>query len=466
MLVMHFPNEGTSASSWMLCGSRYCAVVDPARNPAPCIEAAGRAGLRISTVLETHLHADFVSGHTALAAAGARIAAPRASKCAFEHDPVSGGDTLTIEDMRISVVDTPGHTPDHVSYVVTDLSRGTDPVCVFCGDTLFVGDVGRPDLFPGKASRLAGMLHSSLHERLLSLPDHCAVMPAHGEGSLCGRSIGRMPWSTVGYERLWNPALRIAGREDFVRFVTTAMPPVPDHFTRCSRINASGPVPVGELPDPPALSPEAFRERMDAGAAVVDARSYEAYGGLHIPGSFSIDLDGSFSTFSGWILPPDRDLLLVAENPARAARAVAGLRDVGMDRVAGFLEGSMPAWARAGYDAESVIQLAPGRLTAIVDGGEDWNIVDVRSREDFEGCHLEGSVNIPAHELRTRFSELVPTRPTLVMCGSGRRSSMAASILQMNKFRTVFNLAGGFAAAVRCSPELGKRLGGAVTRPG
>jgi hydroxyacylglutathione hydrolase len=341
MLIKHFFVEKIAHSSYLIAGNHACVVVDPERNIEGYLAAAADLDVRITHIIETHLHADFVSGHMDLAdATGADIYAPKLAKCAFPHVAVREGDGFEIEHMRFDVLETPGHTPEHVSYVVTDTVRGSKPACVFSGDTLFVGDVGRPDLFPGRARELADKLYDSLHEKLLKLPDFCEVLPAHGAGSLCGRAMASKWRSTIGYEKRYNSALRIKDRDAFVGSLTENMPAAPDHFGRLSAINAKGPTPVRKLPAPRALLPHEFEERTRARrTTVVDVRSYDAYGGQHLRNSISLPLAGNFPTFAGWVLPHDHHILLVAENRDQVLAATSWLRRVGLDRADAFLEG-------------------------------------------------------------------------------------------------------------------------------
>lgn len=453
MHIEQFFVEYIAHSAYLLCGERTCAAIDPPRDTEQVLQAARRLGMRITHVLLTHLHADFVSGHMDLAAStGARIVAPRTAGCSFEHLPVSEGVSLAFESVRATVLETPGHTPEHVSYVAADLSRGPDPVAVFCGDTLFVGDVGRPDLFPGRAGELASLLYESLHRKLLALPDHCLVCPAHGAGSLCGSAIGAMRTSTVGYERAFNRMLSL-GREEFAAGLTRGMPPVPDHFARCSSENAAGPPLLSTLPAPRELDAAEFASLVESGAVVIDSRSYESFGGMHVPGSLSIDMSGNFPILSGWVVPPGRDILVVTGDEAAAREAVAHLRRVGLDRVAGHLGGGIYSWARAGNPVNRVFQVSPCELASVLDSDEKWNVIDVRSPAEFRKRRLRNSINIPVADLRTRAAGLPPTIPTLVLCGTGRRSSLGASILLMNGFKSVFNLAGGFSAALSCMKD-------------
>jgi glyoxylase-like metal-dependent hydrolase (beta-lactamase superfamily II)/rhodanese-related sulfurtransferase len=445
MFIQPFFVKGLAHSSYLLGGAGTCAIVDPARDVQMYLDAAKAMGMAITHVLETHLHADFISGHLDLAeATGAAIYAPKAGRCRFKHVPVAEGDAIRIEDLRLDVLETPGHTPEHVSYVVTDLARGREPVAVFCGDTLFVGDVGRPDLFPGKARELASSLFDSLYRRLLKLPAFCEVLPAHGAGSLCGRAMGAKRTSTIGYERRYNAALRIRRRDAFIRSLTTNMPPAPDHFGRCSAINGRGPALVRTLPRPVPMAPAEFdRRRRRRGTAVLDIRDYAAFGGQHVPGAWHIDLGGNFATFAGWVVPPDRDILLVAAGADQAAEAAVWLRRVGLDRAVGYLDGGLFAWAKAGRPTAHVPQISAQELRRMATGKAPLTVLDVRAPREFEAAHIEGAVNIPAPDVRTRSGELRRDVPIVTVCSTGHRSSLAASILKQKGFDHVLNLAGG-----------------------
>ncbi|MCQ8894064.1 MAG: rhodanese-like domain-containing protein [Methanolinea sp.] len=338
------------------------------------------------------------------------------------------------------------HTPEHVCYIATDKSRGRTPVALFSGDTLFVGDVGRPDLFPGRAEELATSLFENLQAKVLTLPDECELYPAHGMGSLCGRAMAAKRTSTIGYERKYNYALQIRDREEFVRALTSDMPAAPDHFSRCSEINRKGPALMRDLPKPVPLAPEEFNRRACGdGAVLLDVRGYPAFSGLHIPGSWHIDLSGNFPTQAGWVLPPGQDVYLVVENREQAMEAALQLKRVGFDRVAGYLDGGMLLWGTAGLPIDRVPVIGPADAHALLRKG-DAVLVDVRSREECTAASVEGSVHIPWHDLRARYTELDPGMHTIVMCRGGQRASIAASILKMKGFKSVSNLGGGFSA--------------------
>lgn len=457
MIVQQFFIKGIAHSSYLLGGTETCAIVDPRRDVDIYLDAAASLGMKITHILETHLHADFISGHLDLAErTGAKIYAPKAGQCAFDHVALAEGDVIDLEDMKINVLETPGHTPEHISYVVADSARGPEPVSVFCGDTLFVGDVGRPDLFHGRAQELADTLYASLHEKLLKLPDFCEVYPAHGAGSLCGRAMGAKRTSTIGYERRFNAALQIRDKAEFIASLTTDMPPAPDHFSRCSAINGSGPVPVRRLPPMKPLEPRSFKEALAReDALLVDIRTYDAFGGHHIPGSYHLDLTGNFATFAGWVLPPDRDVYLVSADDAQAFKAAVWMRRVGIDALKGYLAGGMSAWVGEGFVAGHVRQVSAPELRELSCTGTDLTLIDVRSPGEYAAFHIEGAINIPAPEMREKYRDLDPSVETVVICGAGQRSSLAASILKRQGFERVINTAGGMTgyAAAGFGPE-------------
>jgi glyoxylase-like metal-dependent hydrolase (beta-lactamase superfamily II)/rhodanese-related sulfurtransferase len=443
MFVQSFFVAGLAHLSYLLGGKNTCAIVDPRRDVEEYLSAAKSMGMRITHILETHLHADFVSGHMDLAArTGAEIIAPRAGKCSFPHRAVAEGDEFQIEDMSIRVLDTPGHTPEHITYAVTDSSRGADPAAIFCGDTLFVGDVGRPDLFPGQAVELAGKLFESLG-KLKALPDHTLVLPAHGAGSLCGRAMGAMRFSAVGYEKRYNRELQHKTLEAFRGSLLSGMPEAPDHFSRCSDINRKGPAKAEGLETARPFSAQEVYQWMQKGAVILDGRDFWAFGGAHIPGAWNIDMAGNFQTFSGWMIPPDKPIVLVAEPENRAGEAVTLLRRVGLDRVIGWLDGGMHSWNVAGLPEEHIPQISAQELAAVVAKDSKSVVLDVRGKLEFETLHLNGAVNIAAPDLRKRHGEVPKDRPVYVICNSGHRSSLACSILKQQGFKNVANAVGG-----------------------
>lgn len=445
MLLKHFFVGKIAHSSYLLAGKKHCAVIDPQRDVDVYITEARAMGVEITHILETHLHADFVSGHMDLAErTGARIHMAKSAQCTFDHVALSEGDSIELEDMLLQVWETPGHTPEHLSYVVIDKSRSDSPLGVFVGDTLFVGDVGRPDLFPDMAEELARKLHHSLHDRLLKLPDYVEVYPAHGAGSLCGRSMGSKWRTTIGYERNFNPALQIKDISVFTESLTQNMPPAPDHFSRCSDINRHGPALVADLPTMEEFGPHPFRERMSAADFVLlDARGYHAFAGQHIPGVWHLDLNGNFPTFAGWVLPTDKDILLIADDYEKALEANTWARRVGVDRIVGCLDGGMVAWAVAGLKTSHIELSSAEDLHEMISGTSSFVLLDVRTELEYADTHIQGAINIPVAELRTRHHELSKDKTTVLICSSGNRSTLGASILKQHGFNDVYNVAGG-----------------------
>lgn len=445
MLIKHYFVNKIAHSSYILAGQKTCAVIDPQRDIDLYLREARAMGVEITHILQTHLHADFISGHMDLAKrTGAKIYMADSGRATFDHEALGEGDTIQLENMKLSVIETPGHTPEHLSYVVTDESRGESPIGVFVGDTLFVGDVGRPDLFPDMADELAGKLYHSLHDKLMKLPDYCEVYPAHGAGSLCGRAMGAKYLTTIGYERKYNPVLQIENKNDFIKSLTVDMPPAPDHFSRCSDINRDGPARIDQLPTMAELTVEQFKEKMkEAGVQLVDSRQYLAYGSQHIPNSWHLDLNGNFPTFAGWVLPTDKDFLLIADDYQKALESNTWARRVGVDRIVGYLDGGITAWITAGLDTRSITQISSQDLHDMVTGEEKFVLIDVRAPAEYEDSHIEGAINIPVADLRTRYKELNKDEKLILICSSGNRSSLGTSILAQHGFTNLYNVPGG-----------------------
>lgn len=457
MYVEQYYTDGIAHLSYLVGGKTSCAVIDPKRDVEEYIETAKRMQLTITHILETHLHADFISGHMDLARrTGAKIYAPKSGGCTYEHVAVREGDSFDIEDMHFEVLDTPGHTPDCICYVVTDRSRGNEPTAVFSGDTLFVGDVGRPDLFPGRGDELASQLYANLRDKLLKLPDMCLVYPAHGAGSLCGKAMGAMRVSTVGFERRFNPALQHATEAKFKKALLSGMPEAPDHFARCSEINRRGPALVAEMPPPRRLSPEEVRSLAERGHAILDTRDYAAFGGAHIPGAYNIDAAHNFSTFAGWLLPADIPIVLVAPSDDQVPQLATMLRRVGLDDVVGYLGGGMGPWIVGGLPIGHVPTIAIHEVQrSCEEGKKQMTILDVRAASEWDVSHIDGAVHIPLPGTRTRQGELDPEGTTVLVCKSGARASTAASILERHGFKNLAIMAGGMTAwtAAGLAPE-------------
>jgi len=444
MLLKHYYVEKIAHSSYIVAGSETCAVVDPSRDVDLYIKEAEKLGVKITHILETHLHADFLSGHIELAEkTGATMYFPKSGEAKFDHVSLEEGDKFKVEDMEFEVIETPGHTPEHITYILRDLSRSEDPLGIFCGDTLFVGDVGRPDLFPDRKEELANKLYDSLFNKILKLPDFVEVYPAHGAGSLCGKAMGAKYRSTIGYERKHNPVLQNKNIDKFVKSLTEDMPEVPDHFARCSALNAQGPLPIYKLPELKKMQAGEFYEKaIQEDIFVLDTRSYSGFGGQHVPKSYNIDFISNLPTFAGWVLPQDKKILLVAEDKQRAKESALWLYRVGIDKVIGYIDGSMKSWLTKGYQTSSVPQVHPSTVDKYKNNS-NYIIVDSRDKKAYEENHVEGSVNIPSPDLRTRYTELDKDKNIIIYCNSGARSSLGASILKSKGFENIWNLGGG-----------------------
>jgi glyoxylase-like metal-dependent hydrolase (beta-lactamase superfamily II)/rhodanese-related sulfurtransferase len=429
--------------SYLLGGKECCAIVDPSRDVDLYLKAARKMGFKITHILETHLHADFISGHLELKEkTGAKIYFSALADGQFEHQSLKEGDRFNLDDISIEILDTPGHTPEHISYVAIDNSRGKDPVILFSGDTLFVGDVGRPDIFPEKAKELASKLYTSLR-KLKELPDFCEVLPTHGAGSFCGKSIGANRWSTVGYEKKYNEILQINSRDKFITSLLKEMPPIPDYFKRCSNINRQGPELVKNLADIKPLKPEQFEGIcQNNNAEIIDCRDYEAFGSQHILGSYGIDLGTNFPTFAGWIIPPEKKIFLIASNSQAVQEAVVWLRRVGLDNIIGFLEGGMNAWVESGFRTNHISQVSASEFNEIR-SKKKINIIDVRMPSEYKTNHLKGAINIPFPDLRQEYTKLKEDDEYFLICSSGRRSILGISILEKKGFKKLTNVSGG-----------------------
>ena len=435
-----------------------CAIVDPQRDVDQYLQEAAARGLTIRHVIETHLHADFVSGHVELARrTGATIHIGRRAGAAFPHHPLADGDELAMGSVVLRVLETPGHTPEGISVLVFDRARGEAPRMVLTGDTLFIGDVGRPDLVSAKgcsARDMAGLMYDSLRAKLMTLPDGTEVFPAHGAGSACGRNISSALSSTIGEQKRLNWALQPMSREDFVAAATADLPPSPRYFSRDAEINRLGAPALSELPPPPALSPAEVEQRLHDGAIVLDVRDAASFGAGHVPGSVNIGLSGSIAPWAGALLRVDVPIVLVAGAVGQLSEAVVRLARVGLHDVVGSLDGGLAAWAAAGRPIESVPQLTvdvlAGRLAA--QGGRgaargapagQLLVLDVRRPGEHQAGHVPGALNLPLNELEQRLGEVDATRPVAVICASGYRSSAAASLLQRAGWRDVANVTGG-----------------------
>jgi hydroxyacylglutathione hydrolase len=444
-------------ASYLIGDGGEAVVVDPSRDIEMYLAEARAHGLAILWVLETHLHADFVSGHRELASAtGATVGIGARAGAAYPHRALNDGDEIRVGDVVLRALETPGHTPEHLSYLVFEHAGDEKPWSVLTGDTLFVGDVGRVDILSSRlpVAELAGLMYDSLHGKLLKLPDATRVYPAHGAGSLCGKSIGRESWSTIGQQRMMNPALREMSREAFVAEITRDVPETPVYFLHSRDMNQAGPALIAGRDLPPGVDAAAFAAAASAGAIVLDTRPTAEYCRGHVPKSLHVGLDGQYASWVGTLARPSDPLLLVTD-AGREEEAVLRLARVGYENVAGLLAGGFDAWKRAGMPVASVPTVDVVDAVTAMAGGEPGatansrGLIDVRRPGEWNDGHVEGAVHIPLSELPTRAKELERDREWVVMCASGYRSAIGASVLERAGFTRVSNATGGMDALRR-----------------
>jgi len=437
-------------ASYLIGSEGIAAVIDPQRDVRIYMDAAQQHGLRISHIIETHLHADFVSGHQELAQnTGATIYLGEGSGATFPHRAVRDGDEVEFGKCRLRFLQTPGHTLESISVVAIDLERGSDPYAVFTGDTLFIGDVGRPDLSENHTpQQLAGLLYDSLRQKLLGLPDGVLVYPAHGAGSMCGRNISADRNSTIGRERLTNYALQPMNREQFVEVMTQDLPARPEYFQRDVDVNRHGAPALDSLPPISSLSPAEVLRRQQEGTTILDTRPATAYCSAHVPGSIQIGLGGQFAAWAGALLGLDRDLILVAEDEQAAEEARLRLARVGIERVVGKLGEGIMGWTHAGLPLAEMGQIPVHELSAEIARNPELSVVDVRRQAEWNQGHMPGALLRPLDQLPKGMASLDPEKLTAVHCRSGYRSVIACSLLEAHGFRKLMNVLGGFDAWV------------------
>jgi hydroxyacylglutathione hydrolase len=444
---MHFQQFFLSClahASYFVSSEGEAVVIDPQRDIQQYLDEARAAGVSIKYVIETHLHADFVSGHRELAErTGARIYLGAKADAGFPHVPIHDGDELRFGDCKLTFYETPGHTLESVSIVLTDEASSPEPYAVFTGDTLFIGDVGRPDL-GGEPRELAGMLYDSLHGKLLRLPDEVLVYPAHGAGSLCGRAMSEDRSSTIGRERAANYALQVADKSAFVDLMTEDLPDRPAYFASDVELNRAGAALLSDLRDLPALDPRQAQAMQQRGTLIVDVRDEYAFGTAHIPESVNIGLDGQFASWAGQVVGLDVDIVLLGKDVAAVDEARMRLTRVGIDRTVGYVLDGIAAWREAGLPLATLQQIEPSAFAERVRSG--LQTVDVRRDPEWSTGHVAGAVHLPLNRLLASLDDLDRGKAVGVYCKSGYRSAIAGSLLQRSGFKEVVNLAGGIDA--------------------
>jgi glyoxylase-like metal-dependent hydrolase (beta-lactamase superfamily II)/rhodanese-related sulfurtransferase len=438
-------------ASYLIGDGGEAAVVDPSRDVQMYLDEAKAHGLTIRWILETHLHADFVSGHRELAArTGATIGIGAGADAQYPHRALREGDDIALGGARLRVMETPGHTPESLSFVVFEREGDAAPWAVLTGDTLFVGDVGRVDILSSRlpVEELAGMMYDSLHGKLLKLPDATRVYPAHGAGSLCGRGIRAESWSTIGQERMMNAALADHGRAAFIAGATQDVPETPVYFLHSRDTNRLGPTLDAERPMPPAIAPADAAARVEQGAVLLDTRSPWAYAVAHPRGALHVGLDGQYASWVGTLVTPDTPLILIADR-GREEEAVMRLARVGYERVEGLLEGGAEVWRAAGLPVARCESFQVSRGAP-----PDWRVLDVRRAPEWVSHHFEGAVHVPLGQLGEKLATLDRDAPWLVVCAGGYRSYIGASVLERAGFTRVAAGADGMDAALRARSAL------------
>jgi hydroxyacylglutathione hydrolase len=455
-------------ASYMIGSDGEAAVVDPQRDVDIYLKAAEEQNLKIRHIFETHLHADFVSGHRELAArTGAQIYIGAQAAAGFPHVALRDGFEVKMGWVRVRALETPGHTPESVCLVIADEEKSPQPWAALTGDTLFIGDVGRPDLSRTHTpQQLAGLLYDSLHQKLLALPDAVLVYPAHGAGSLCGRAMRAEKSSTIGTERLTNYALQIASREEFIRQVTANLPARPDYFLEDAEINRAGAAPLKDLAPLRALSPADVRALLAQNAYVLDVRPGDQFAAGHVPGSVNIALAGQFASWAGGIFGIHAQPVLAGESDAQIEEARMRLARVGIEDLRGYLAGGIAAWQNAGLPLLATPQISPQDLHKKLNDGNgrrldapEIAVLDVRREGEWQAGHIAQAELRPLDTFPQSLPRIDANRTVAVHCKSGYRSIIACGLLERAGYRNLVNVTGGFDAWHAAGlPEVSEQL--------
>jgi hydroxyacylglutathione hydrolase len=466
MFLKRFFEPSLAQASYLIgCpGAGAAIVIDPNRDIDQYITAAEAEGVKVTHVTETHIHADYVSGSRELASrTGAQLYLSDEGDADWKYGfaaaagatLIRDGDRITVGSVFIDVVHTPGHTPEHVSFLVTDSAGASEPIAVASGDFIFVGDVGRPDLLE-KAANIKGtmevgarMLYASLRT-FDAQPDWLQVWPGHGAGSSCGKGISAIPHSTLGYERRFNWAFQVKSEAEFVDAVLAGQPEPPTYFAEMKRVNKVGPRILHGFPRPELLQVGSLETALASGMLVVDTRPAAAFAAGHVPGTINIPLNGSFTTWAGWLVPYTRDFhLIVDDRPGSIDAAVRHLAMIGLDRVAGhFDSGVIDAWAAGERPLETVPQVTAKDLQASL-RHHAVTLIDVRNQSEWDAGFIPGAHHIQLGTLAGRIADIPRDKPIVVQCAAGARSSIGASVLQAHGVENVINLVGGYGAWVK-----------------
>jgi hydroxyacylglutathione hydrolase len=450
-------------ASYILASEGEAVVVDPQRDVEIYSKAAAEHGFTIRHVFETHLHADFVSGHKELSArTGAKIYMGAQAGAKFPHVDVRDGFELKFGKASLRALETPGHTLESICLVVTDEEKSHSPWAVLTGDTLFIGDVGRPDLSPKHTPpQLAAMLYDSLHNKLLKLADNVLVYPAHGAGSLCGKNMRAERSSTIGTERLTNYALQLRSKEEFVNALTTNLPARPDYFLKDAEINRAGATNLSELQPLRAITPVELKSMLEREEVALDVRSADDFASAHVPGSINIGLSGQFASWAGTVLGIAAHPVLIAASEEQLQEARIRLARVGIEAFNGYLEGGVQAWKQSGFPVATVSQVTACELESELNS-RHLQILDVRRAPEWEAGHIEHATWWPLDHFKVSPPEIDRSAPLAVHCKSGYRSMIACSLLQRAGFTRVLNVTGGFDAWLQANLPIATAKGAPV----
>jgi hydroxyacylglutathione hydrolase len=440
MYFQRFFVEGLAHASYLFGADGEAAVVDPKRDIDDYINEAKRARLRIVAILNSHPHADFASGFCELAErTGAKVYVSHLAPAKYQHVDGKNGDQIKVGSLDVELLETPGHSPDSLSFLVREGGR---PVAIFTGDLLFVNDVGRPDLRDADEdpNGLAGKLYDSLFHKILTLPDDVKVYPAHGAGSLCGRAISDAPFSLVGQERNLNWAMQIKDRQEFVRQMTANLPDRPAYFSYDVDLNLKGAPPLGQARHPKKMDETEVMRAAHTGAAVIDTRTPEEFGEGHLPGSINIGVGSpSFSTWTGFMVAGEKPIVLVVQAERDAAKARLDLARIGFDNVVGYIT------ADALTEKQKLRQISVKDFRSNLKNNGPL-VVDVRTPSEWKTNHIDDAIHVPLSSFAKKIPDLPNNRHIAVICGSGYRSSIAASMLQARGYNDLENVTGGMAA--------------------
>ena len=424
-------------ASYYLGSETEAAIIDPQRDVRQYLDEAAANNQQIKYVIETHSHADFVSGHLELAGkTGAEIVYGNRANTEFPTRKVKDGDELNVGKVKLKFLETPGHTPEGIVIVAENTENRDEPLKIFTGDTLFIGDVGRPDLIGSKgytAAEMGGMLYDSLREKILPLPDETEVYPAHGAGSLCGKSLSKETWSTLGVQRKSNYALQPMSKEEFVKIVAADQPEVPAYFPKSAAQNLKGSIALENLTKPRAFS---TGEINNFDGVILDVRTPDKFGAAHVPNAVNIGLGGQFATWAGTLVGIGTPLAIAAETPEQVDEAVMRLARVGHETVTGFI-----LMSDFTGETKAIKQISVNELNDI--SNEKPQLIDVRRRAEFDNAHAVHAISLPLSELAKRVDEINPNEPVYVICAGGFRSSMGTAILENAGVNKIYNVTGG-----------------------